>query len=102
VQFIIGGVNEKPEIYDVDPSGGLLQRKRFAVTGSGTELALSTLDSNYKDQLSTEEGIKLAINAIKSAKKRDIFSGGVSVKVTVIDKNGTKELSEQEIQKYSN
>ncbi|MBU2100992.1 archaeal proteasome endopeptidase complex subunit beta [Candidatus Micrarchaeota archaeon] len=102
VQFIIGGVNEKPEIYDVDPSGGLLERKKFAVTGSGTELALSSLDSNYKENLSTEEGIRLAISAVNSSKKRDIYSGGVSVKVTVIDKNGTKELSEQEIQKYSN
>jgi proteasome beta subunit len=102
VQFIIGGVNKKPEIFDVDPSGGLLKRNKFAVTGSGTELAMSSLDQNYKEQLSTEEGIKLAIKAVNASKKRDIYSGGISVKVTVIDKNGTRELNRQEIEKYSN
>jgi len=102
VQFIIGGVNDKPEVFDVDPSGGLLERKRFAVTGSGTELAMSNLDQNYKDGMTTEEGIRLAISAVKSSKKRDIYSGGVSVKVTVIDKNGIRELNETEIQKYGN
>ncbi len=102
VQFIIGGVNTKPEIFDVDPSGGLLERNKFAVTGSGTELAMSVLDQSYIEGLNTEEGIKLAIKAVKASKKRDIYSGGVSVKVTVIDKNGTRELNETEIQKYGN
>ncbi len=101
VQFIIGGVNQKPELYDVDPSGGLLDRKRFAVTGSGTELAMSTLDGNYKEGMTTDEGIQLAIKAVKSSKKRDIYSGGISVRVTVIDKNGMKELTENEVQNYS-
>jgi proteasome beta subunit len=102
VQFIVGGINKEPEIYDVDPSGGLLKRKKFAVTGSGTELAISFLDSNYSEGISLEEGIKLAIKAVKASKKRDIYSGGISVKVMVLDKNGARELKEEEIQKYSN
>jgi len=102
VQFIIGGVNTEPEMFDVDPSGGLLERKKFAVTGSGTELAMSVLDQSFKEGITTEEGIKLAIRAVNASKKRDIYSGGISVKVTVIDKKGTRELNENEIQKYSN
>ncbi|MFH1664458.1 MAG: archaeal proteasome endopeptidase complex subunit beta [archaeon] len=102
VQFIIGGVNTKPEMFDVDPSGGLLERKKFAVTGSGTELAMAILDQGYSDGMTTEEGIKLAIKSVNASKKRDIFSGGVSVKVMVIDKNGSKELNENEVQKYGN
>ncbi len=102
VQFIIGGVNSGPELYDVDPSGGLLERRKFAVTGSGTELAMSVLDSNYKEGISSEEGIKLAIKAVNASKKRDIYSGGISVKVMVLDSKGSRELTEAEIQKYSN
>jgi len=94
VQFIIGGINQKPELFDVDPSGGLLERKQFAVTGSGTELAMSVLDQNYNENFSTEQGIELAVRAVKASKKRDIYSGGIAVKVTVIDKNGVKETQQ--------
>lgn len=92
VQFIIGGVNDKPEVYDVDPSGGLLDRKRFAVTGSGTELAMAVLDQNYKEGMTTEQGIELVKKAVNAAKKRDIYSGGIAVNILVIDKNGTREI----------
>ena len=94
VQFIIGGVNTKPELFDVDPSGGLLERKKFAVTGSGTELAMAVLDENYNENLSTEQGIELAVRAVKASKKRDIYSGGIAVNIMIIDKNGTREIQQ--------
>lgn len=94
VQFVVGGVNTTPELFDVDPSGGLLERKKFAVTGSGTELAMSVLDQNYTENLSTEQGIELAVRAVKASKKRDVYSGGLAVKVMVIDKSGVKELQQ--------
>lgn len=92
VQFIIGGINTKPEMFDVDPSGGLLERKQFAVTGSGTELAMAVLDQNYKEGMTTEQGIELVKKAVNAAKKRDIYSGGIAVNVLVIDKSGTREI----------
>ena len=94
VQFVIGGVNQKPELFDIDPSGGLLERKKFAVTGSGTELAMSVLDQSYNENLSTEEAVNLAVKAVKASKKRDVYSGGVAVNVTIIDKNGVKEIQQ--------
>ena len=93
-QFIVGGVGETPELFDIDPSGGLLARKRFAVTGSGTELALSLLDSVYKESMSKEEGVQTAVKAVMSAKKRDIFSGGAGVDVLVFSKSGKAEQFE--------
>ncbi|MCX8158492.1 MAG: proteasome subunit beta [Candidatus Diapherotrites archaeon] len=98
-QFIIGGINETPELYEVDPSGGLLERKQYAVSGSGTEFALNTLDSGYSEDMTKDEAIALAIKAIEAGKKRDVFSGGLSVSVVVINKEGVKELSQEEISK---
>jgi proteasome beta subunit len=99
VQFILGGVNKQPELYELTPYGGVLERKRFAVSGSGTELALTTLDQNYKRGMAEEEAIKLAIKAINAGKKRDIFSGGKSVSVMVIDAKGVREISEGEVKR---
>jgi len=100
VQFILGGMNKGAELYEVAPCGGVLKREKYAVSGSGTELALSVLDQQYKKGMSEEEGIALAVRAIGAGTKRDIFSGGKGVSVMVIDKKGIRELSEEETKKF--
>ena len=100
VQLILGGMNNKPELFEVTPFGGVLERKRYAVSGSGTDFALSTLDQNYMEGMTEEDGIKLAIKAIEAGKKRDIYSGGVSVSVVVIDRAGVKEISQEIVKKH--
>ena len=97
VQLIIGGLNNKPEIFEVGPFGGAIERRQYAVTGSGTDYALTTLDHFYKDGMNEDEGIKLAIKAVAAGKRRDIYSGGISVTIAVIDKNGVRMLSQEEI-----
>lgn len=99
VQLVLGGVNEGPEIYELTPYGGVLERKRYAATGSGTELALATLDQNYNEKMAESEAIKLAVTAVSAAVKRDIYSGGKSIAVMVVDKKGIREVSEKEISK---
>jgi proteasome beta subunit len=101
VQFILGGLNKKPEIFELTPYGGVLERDTYAVSGSGTELALTTLDQNYKKGMTEAEGITLAIKAINAGKKRDIYSGGKSVSVMVINEKGIRDLSESEVQNFS-
>ncbi len=97
-QFLLGGYsNGKPDLWEVTPYGGILQRPKYGVTGSGTEAALTTVDLGFKPNLTLEEGIKLAVRAIESGKRRDIYSGGKSVSVLVIDKTGVRILSEKEI-----
>jgi len=99
-QFVLGGINHGPEIYELTPYGGVLKRDKFAVSGSGTEPAMTTLDQNYKKGMTDEEGIALAIKAVNAGRKRDIYSGGKSVAVMVITKNGIRELAESEVQKH--
>ncbi|MBS3063047.1 MAG: proteasome subunit beta [Candidatus Diapherotrites archaeon] len=97
-QFLLGGyINGKPDLWEVTPYGGILQRPKYGVSGSGTEPALTTIDLGFKPNLSTEEGIKLAVRAIESGKRRDVFSGGKSVSVLVIDKSGVRILGEKEV-----
>jgi proteasome beta subunit len=90
-QFILGGYNSEPELYSLAPYGDIIQKKDYTVTGSGTEFALSALDSGYKNGMSTQEAIDLAIKAVKAAKRRDIYSGGMAVNVLVITKSGIQE-----------
>lgn len=99
-QFIIGGTEPEPILYEVTPYGDLIHRKKFATSGSGTQLALAILDSRYKKGLTKEQAIELAVRAVEASRKRDIYTGGKSISVTIITKEGIKELSEKEIEKY--
>ena len=55
VQFIIGGIAEKPQLFEITPYGGVLERNQYATSGSGTQLALATLDQNYKKNMLEKE-----------------------------------------------
>ncbi len=101
VQFIIGGINEGPELYELTPYGGILGRNTYAVSGSGTEFAMTTLDQNYRKGMTEDEAIALAVKAITAGKNRDIYSGGKSVSVMVVDSRGTRDISQTEVKKYT-
>lgn len=89
--FILGGVGDAGwTMYSLDPSGSSITNK-FVATGSGMELALGVLEENYKPDMSIEAAKALAIKAMTSAIRRDIFSGD-GMDVCVVDKNGFKKV----------
>jgi len=100
-QLILAGFDDKPGLYSLDPFGGISERDKFYSTGSGSPFAYGVLESSFKENMLTDEGIKLVTKAIKVAIQRDIGSGGKGFEVAVIDKNGYRELTEQEIKKFS-
>ena len=93
VQLIIAGVDDNgPQIFDLDAIGGMEEEKRFFSTGSGSPMALGVLEDQYKENMSVEEGVDLAVRAIKAAIERDIASGGNAIDVAIITKDGIKFL----------
>ncbi|MFH1473517.1 MAG: proteasome subunit beta [Candidatus Aenigmatarchaeota archaeon] len=100
-QFILAGFDKEPNVYSFDPFGGYDHNDKYYSTGSGSPFAYGVLEAGFKENMTTADAIALVINAIKAAKERDIASGGKRIEVAVIDKNGFKQLSEQEVKKYS-
>jgi proteasome beta subunit len=99
-QVLIGGVDDTgPHIFNLDPFGSLNEEK-FVSTGSGSPIAYGVLEDKYKEDMTTKELIPIIVKAVNSAMKRDIASGD-NYKVTVIDKTGYKELSDEEKRKLS-
>jgi proteasome beta subunit len=91
VQLIVAGFDSfGPSIFSIDPLGGCEEEKKFFSTGSGSPIALGVLEDGYKDGISTEEGCKLALRAVKAAIERDIASGGKAIDVGIITKDGIK------------
>jgi len=93
--FLVAGYDEKPGLYSIDMAGGVTEDK-FTAAGSGMEFAFSILEENYRDGLSLEDGIRLALKAIKAATRRDVFTGG-GVTLVTVTKDGYREWGEEEI-----
>src|SRR6476661_2369810 len=88
-QVIVGGFEVKPEIYTLDPLGSLLPDD-YAAVGTGAEMALGVLDSEYKKDISIEVARNLAVKAIKSSIQRDSASGD-GIDLVIITDKGIRE-----------
>src|SRR5438445_11865285 len=91
-QVIVGGIDNKPQIYTLDPLGSVLPDD-YASVGTGAEMALGVLDQEYKPKMKEKEAVSLAVKSIKSAIMRDAASGE-GIDVLVADKNGVREFTE--------
>lgn len=96
VQLLIGGVDhEGAHLYSLDPAGGSIPDK-YVSTGSGSPYAYGVLEDNYKDNITVDEGINLAIKALSAAMKRDSASGD-GMEIVAITKKGWVAIDEKEI-----
>ena len=99
VGTLIGGFNEDgtSELYTIEPAGSIIKVEDYDSNfGSGMPFVLGLLERQYKKNMTIEEGIKLAVEAVKSSTQRDTGSGH-GIDVFAITKEGIKKVVSQEI-----
>jgi proteasome beta subunit len=92
---MVGGLNEDgtTELYSVEPAGGVMKVKDYdANFSSGMPYILGLLERQYKKDMTVAEGVKLAIEAIKSSSERDTASGH-GIDIITVTKEGIKQVS---------
>jgi proteasome beta subunit len=96
--FILAGKDYKGfHIFDIYPDGSLSECDKFISSGSGSVMAYGVLDTLYNSNLTTEQGLKLAVQGINAAIQRDMNSGdGIDV-ITITDV-GVKTVLTREIE----
>lgn len=97
--LMVGGLNEdgEAELYSVEPAGSASKVEDFdANFSSGMPYILGMLEKNFKKDLTMEEGIEMAIDAIKASSQRDTASGH-GVDVFTITKEGIKQVAKQTV-----
>jgi len=99
VQIIIGGYDsEGYHLYSLDPFGSAIEDNLIA-TGSGSPVAYGVLESEYDEKMNLKDGLELAAKAIRSAIKRDVYTGDSFDIATVTRENGYVELTAEEKEK---
>jgi proteasome beta subunit len=96
--FIMAGKDpEGTHLYDLFPDGSVTKIRDYVSSGSGSVFAYGVLESQYDSNMSTKDGVKLAIKAVNAALQRDSYSGnGIDVAVitpTKVEKVFKKELN---------
>ena len=98
VQLILGGYDDTGGyVYSLDAAGGAIPDK-YTAGGSGSPYVFGVLEDVYKEDITTNEGVDIAIRAITAATSRDSASGG-KINIAVVSKEGFKEIPEEEINK---
>ena len=95
--FLLGGKDVSgTHLYDLYPDGSVTKITDFVSSGSGSVFALGVLETQYKQDMTTAEGTKLAIKAVNTALQRDSCSGN-GIDVVVINTKEIKKVFHKEI-----
>jgi proteasome beta subunit len=90
-------------IYSYDATGGHYEETDFQGTGSGSRDARSTIKLGYREGLSRDEAVDLAIKALYEAADEDSATGGPDLVrgiyplIAVVDAEGYRLVPEEEV-----
>lgn len=98
VQLIVAGVDDDGyHVYSLDAAGGSIPDD-YVTTGSGSPYVYGVLEDHYKEGMTVDEGINLAIRGLTAAMKRDSASGN-GISVASITGKEFKELDDGDVRK---
>ena len=90
-QTIVGGIDETgAKLFVLDPLGSVIEDK-FTAVGSGSEIAMGLLESDFKEGMSVDDAKGLVRKAIKAGSARDIASGEGLDMLIITDKGILEE-----------
>ncbi|MBD3318728.1 proteasome subunit beta [Candidatus Woesearchaeota archaeon] len=95
--FLLGGYDDTgAHAYQLSPDGAMMEVQDYASDGSGCVFALGVLETVYKKNMTVEEGVKVAMQAVNAALQRDIYSGN-GINVVTLTNKGVETVLEKEI-----
>src|SRR5579862_2952680 len=90
-------------IFTYDVTGGRYEESEYSATGSGGRDARTTIKLGYRDSLTRDEAVELAVTALYQAADEDAATGGpdpirgIYPIIATVDASGYTQVGEQEI-----
>lgn len=96
VGLIVGGYDKTGgHLFSIDGAGGHIEDNYMSV-GSGSSFAMGVIEEKYKEGMTREEGMDLAIAALNSSIRRDSASGD-GMLISFIGPDGFESIPEEDI-----
>ncbi len=99
VSMLIGGVDDKPRLFEAEPSGAMTAYYADSIGSSKKEVD-EILEKKYKENMETEEAIKLGIEALKRTQEEKLTPEGIEISYILGKTKKYTVLSDKEIAKY--
>jgi proteasome beta subunit len=90
-------------IFTYDVTGGRYEENEYSATGSGGRDARTTIKLGYRDDLSRDEAVELAVSALYQAADEDAATGGpdpvrgIYPIIATVDVTGYERVDEAEV-----
>jgi proteasome beta subunit len=98
VQLILAGWDATGgHVYSLDAAGGAIPDK-YTSGGSGSPYVFGVLEDSFRDDMTANEGVDLAIRAVTAAMGRDSASGN-GIDVAIINDKEFKAITDDEVKK---
>ena len=95
--FLLAGKDKTGvHLYDLFPDGSVTYITDYVSSGSGSVFAYGVLETTHKKDMTTAEGVKLAVKAVNTALQRDSASGN-GINVFVINDKEIKQVMHKEL-----
>jgi len=97
------GRKNEGRIFKYDVTGGRYEESAYYATGSGGKDARNTLKKFYRDGMSRDQAVQLALEALLDASEEDVATGGPDLirgiypSLKTVTEAGTNDLPEAEI-----
>ncbi len=96
--FLLGGKDTSGlHLYDLFPDGSVTLVRDFISSGSGSVFAYGVLETQYREDITTADGIRLAVKAVNTALQRDSASGN-GVDVIIVTEKEIKRAWRKELE----
>jgi len=103
---LFGGYDERRatgRLFRYDATGGRWEEEDFMSTGSGGKPARSTLKKRFRQGLTRDEAVRVAVEALMDAAEEDVATGGpdpvkgIWPSVKVITADGVEQVGDDEL-----
>jgi proteasome alpha subunit len=97
--LLIAGVNDRPRLFETDPSGALIEYKATAI-GAGRATAMEVFEREYNENISKDEAIDMALKVLYEVTEGKISEETVELAVIETPTKEFRRLSIEEVNKH--
>jgi len=99
VSLLIAGIDTEPRLFEAEPSGALTGYKADAI-GSGKKEVEEFFEKEFKEGMSIDEGINLAIKALKKTTEDKLKPETIDIAIITKKAKKLQLLADEEVGKY--
>ncbi len=99
VSLLIAGVDEKPQLFVTEPSGIYFEYYATAI-GEGSKIATDYLKKYYKEDMSTEDGVNLAVESLKKVLGPKFDKDRIEAAIVFKDERKFQKVKYRDLEQY--